>query len=232
MDQLDANNQKVDVPPGKGGSDMMAVFQKVGAGFKPLDYRSMDGTRVVFKDGLRADGLPAPVMEKCTSASLRTATPSVHRTALQLKLGLWEMTFKGKNSGFSPIPPEALAAMTPEQRAQRETAMAKQLEPRVFKQCLTQRDIDQGLGRFQQNDMTVCAETVVSDTPTLRAEKLLCPILNNAAIAYRIDAPTPESLAATWDMTSASDADGHKMTGEMHGKWLGPDCGDVKPQSR
>src|SRR5690348_9441337 len=70
-------------------------------------------------------------------------------STLNVKLGLWEMTTMGEVSGAPPIPPEALARMTPEQRARMQAAMtaslAQQNKPKVRKYCVTQKDLERGL---------------------------------------------------------------------------------------
>jgi len=43
---------------------------------------------------------------------------------LNVRPGLWEMMVLGEGSGMPPIPAEALARLTPEQRAKFEAAMA------------------------------------------------------------------------------------------------------------
>src|SRR5580704_3090689 len=60
---------------------------------------------------------------------------------LDLKPGLWQITSTGSMTGAPPIPPEVLANMTPEKRAQAQAmmqaAMARAGEPQVAKNCVT-----------------------------------------------------------------------------------------------
>jgi hypothetical protein len=152
---------------------------------------------------------------------------------LAVKPGLWEITSEGQNSGAPAIPPEVLAQMAPELRAQIEArikeAMAKQSQRRVDKRCVSQQDIDQGFDKIGKMSRGQCTETVISSSPTRREGRVQCTGAGNTSGTYRLQAPNPETIAGTWDMTMG-DA-GHPMTmkSNMQGKWLGADCGDLKP---
>jgi len=60
---------------------------------------------------------------------------------LNIKTGLWQLTMTTTVSGRPPIPPEALARMTPEQRAKFEAAMKARAShgprTRTYKNCVT-----------------------------------------------------------------------------------------------
>jgi hypothetical protein len=45
----------------------------------------------------------------------------------------------------------------------------------------------------------------------------------------RFEARNPESVVATWDVTMSNGGKAMNMKSAMRGKWLGPDCGSVKP---
>src|SRR5258705_225126 len=66
--------------------------------------------------------------------------------SMDVKTGLWEITSTGATTGAPPIPPEALAQMTPEQRAKMESAMraeiARNNQSHVSKSCITQRQLE------------------------------------------------------------------------------------------
>src|ERR1700761_2127321 len=84
---------------------------------------------------------------------------------LDVKPGLWEVTSQGEASGMPPIPPQALAQMSPEQRAQAmaamQGAMKRMNQPNVTRSCITQKMLDRGLD-FQHPNNETCKQTVVS----------------------------------------------------------------------
>ena len=159
---------------------------------------------------------------------------AAENTPLQVKPGLWEITSEGQNSGTPPIPPEVLAQMTPEQRAQMEAhlkeMMAQQAQRRVTKRCVTQQDIDQGFDKLDSMTRGQCTQTVTASTSTLRQGRLRCTGATTGAGVYRFEAPSPESFSGSWDWDMTGES-GRRMNlkNTMQGKWLSADCGDVKP---
>jgi hypothetical protein len=58
--------------------------------------------------------------------------------AMDVKTGQWETTMTGQITGMPAVPPEALAQMTPEQRAKVEAAMGgRGAKPTVSTSCRT-----------------------------------------------------------------------------------------------
>lgn len=157
-------------------------------------------------------------------------------TPLKVKPGLWEMTSDSEHSGAPPIPPEALAKMSPEQREKLESAMKGAMAPqhRVDKHCVTQADIDKGFDRMDQMGRGKCTQNVTSSTATLRQGSFTCAGAGgpgSSSGTYRFEARNPESVVGTWDMTMSNGGNTMKMKSAMQGKWLGADCGDVKPRN-
>src|SRR5450759_6027344 len=70
-------------------------------------------------------------------------------SGLNLKPGLWEMTWSGQTTGAPPIPADVLAQMPPERRAKFEAAMAANANrtsaPHANKQCITENSLQRGL---------------------------------------------------------------------------------------
>jgi hypothetical protein len=163
----------------------------------------------------------------CVGAWSLPVAMAADNTPLKVKPGLWEITSEGHNSGMPAIPPEALARMTPEQRAQMEARMKG--ERRVVKRCVTQQEIDQGFDKLDKMNQGHCNQTVVSSTATLREGRLQCSGASNASGTYRFEAPNPETVSGGWDMTMGSADHPMKMQNNLKGKWLSTDCGDVKP---
>ena len=153
-------------------------------------------------------------------------------TPLNVKPGLWEMTSDIEHSGTPPIPPEALAQLSPEQRAQLEAAMQQSMAPqhRVMKHCVTQADIDKGFDEMEHLGHGKCTQNVASRTSTLRAGTFSCTGDETMSGTYRFEAPSPEAMVAHWDMTMGNGDKTMKMKSVTAAKWLGADCGDLKPK--
>src|SRR5256885_17186130 len=68
--------------------------------------------------------------------------------SLDVKTGLWEITSTGATTGAPPVPPQALAQMTPEQRAKMQSAMqaaiSRNNQPHISKSCITQKQPEKG----------------------------------------------------------------------------------------
>src|SRR5690348_14437858 len=79
-------------------------------------------------------------------------------TPLAVKPGLWEMTSDIQHSGAPPIPPDALAKMSPEQRQKVEQMMQGAMAPqhRVDKHCVTAEDIKKGFDQMDQMSHGQC----------------------------------------------------------------------------
>ncbi len=153
-------------------------------------------------------------------------------TPLKVKPGLWEMTSDSERTGAPPIPPEVLAKMSPEQRAKFEAAMQQSTGPRhrVVKHCVTQADIDKGFEEMERMGHGKCTQNVTSSTSTLRAGTFNCAGPENASGTYRFEVRSPESVVGNWDVTMSNGGKTMNMKNALQGKWLGADCGDVKPK--
>lgn len=62
-------------------------------------------------------GMRVVSLTLCVGFIAALPAPAADNTPLKVKPGLWEMTSDSERSGAPPIPPEALAKMSPEQRA-------------------------------------------------------------------------------------------------------------------
>jgi hypothetical protein len=164
------------------------------------------------------------------------------------KPGLWESTTTMQISGMPAMP--AMPQLTPEQLAQMPEAARKQLQaamagraggsPRTTtaKACITREMIDKGVA-FNGNNQANCSQKVVSTSASKMVVHVECSPDQNAM-----------NMKVVGDMTvERQDAEHVKMNGtvaassgpggpqgrtmetklEVTSKWLGADCGDVKP---
>jgi hypothetical protein len=171
--------------------------------------------------------------------ALGLAATAAHAASigLDVKIGLWEMISSGEASGAPPmpsLPPEVLARMTPAQRAQIKGAMAAGMKQagkrRVTKQCITAGTLRRGIKLDEGKTTNDCKETLVSNTASLMEMRLQCGGSTRGNGTYRFEAVSREEVRGTMTMTVSSGRDTMTMNRVMTGRWLGPDCGNVKPK--
>lgn len=149
-----------------------------------------------------------------------------------VKTGLWENTITTQSNGMPPIPDDMLARMTPEQRAKFDAAMKASMarggHPHTYKYCLTKEKLAQGFNP-EDTERHNCKRTVLTNSPKVMEIKEECSEQGGTMLltvhfeANGSDATTGKThiVLSKADRTMTSD-------GTMTGKWLGPDCGDVK----
>jgi hypothetical protein len=168
------------------------------------------------------------------SLSISAALPvlAADNTPFKVKPGLWEVTSDSEHSGALPIPPEALERLTPDQRAKVEAAMQQSTGPRhrVTKHCMTQADIDKGFARIGEMEGAQCTRTVTASTSTLRAGTFTCTGVENASGTFRFEAKSTEAVVGTFNATVGGSGKAMTIKSDFQSKWLGADCGDVKPR--
>jgi hypothetical protein len=152
------------------------------------------------------------------------------------KPGLWETTNTTEITGMPvmpQIPPEALAKMTPEQRAQFDAMMkgrgaAGGPRSTTTKSCLTREALERGLA-FHQSDKS-CAPKVVSSSSSKQVMHVECDqgkVKTTGDLTIeRIDSEHAKGTM-TMKSTEANQPINVKMS--FTTKWLSSDCGDVKP---
>lgn len=139
------------------------------------------------------------------------------------KPGLWEMTSTTVITGI-PIPADSLAKLPPDQRARiEENLKARDGKPdmRVSNNCVTQKDLDQDM-LFKTSSTDQCVKKIIARSPTKVAFRQTCPAPAASSSLVNIEAKTPESLAASIDISQAN------ATGKIHidvkGRWLSATC--------
>ncbi len=151
---------------------------------------------------------------------------------LDVKLGLWESTTVRESSGFPPIPPEALARLTPEQRAKIEAAAkasaSRGPKTETRKSCLTKEKLNKAL-TFGQSNNDNCKATVVTSTRTKEEIHFECAGEGmKGAGDMHIEAINSENVKGSIQMNAAGGGNTMKTSVNFTAKWLGPSCADVK----
>ncbi|MBV9153766.1 MAG: DUF3617 domain-containing protein [Alphaproteobacteria bacterium] len=150
--------------------------------------------------------------------------------AFDVKPGLWEITSTGAATGAPPIPAEALAKLSPEQRAKMEAAMqaamARSSQPRTSKSCITQKQLEK---TFAGTNDKNCKQTIVSRTATLIEARVECTGEQKTSGTVRFQALSRETVRGEVKMAISGGGNTMNSNHTLEGKWLGADCGSVKP---
>jgi len=145
---------------------------------------------------------------------------------LNVKTGLWETTWTSTVSGRPPIPEEALARMTPDQRARLEAAMGKMgsqvPKTHTAKSCLTKEKLEKD-PFSEKADM--CTETVLTSTGSKMDVKEVCT--NQGAktdVTVHIEATDSEHVKGSMESNTSSGGNTMKVSGTFTSKWIGATC--------
>lgn len=153
---------------------------------------------------------------------------------LDVKPGLWEVTTRGEATGTPPIPPQMLAQMSPAQRAQMMAAMQGRMnQPTVTRSCLTQKMIDRGM-YLDRPDDDHCTQTVTGNSAHSLDVRVMCTgeQQEKTTGSMHVDATSRESISGAFNMVSTDGTNTMTMKRKLQGKWLGSNCGNVKPQEQ
>lgn len=145
---------------------------------------------------------------------------------LNIRTGTWEITATTEMSGI-PLPRDMLDQMTPEQRAQVESALKSEAArgPRteVTRECITQEDLERP---FNPSDAEGCRQTIVRTTRTTQEARLECTGEQKGSGLLRVSAPNPETMTATLDMRAGEGPEAFTIKAQMKGRWLSVQCED------
>ncbi len=144
---------------------------------------------------------------------------------LAVRPGLWEYRLAGNRA--PPLPEGLLSALSPEQRAAISGALAKAMA-RSYKACVTAGQIKAGAEGLPKAGPS-CHWSVVSSAPTELVLRNQCSGSVTAQGTLRILAPDPATVTATIDATVDPGTGPMPLRETVGGKWLGADCGTVKP---
>ena len=152
-------------------------------------------------------------------------------TSLDIKPGLWKVTTTAHMNGQPPIPEAELARLAPAQRAQLEAAMkaaaASMGTPHTFEECLTAKQIADGLKLNESRPS--CHRTVLSSTPTELRIHETCTGTAAHELDGRFEAPNPSTMHGTIHMVATHGAGTMDVHSVVEGRRLGADCGNLPP---
>ena len=175
----------------------------------------------------------SPLMIAGCLAALATTT-SHAETAPPIKPGLWEVAME-RDGAVQKMPDmsERLKSMSPEQR-QRIEAMMKQHGvdmsggPGKLRICLNKDSLDQGRWQGRGEGDTRCKTDVLDRSSTSWKWHSVCTDPQSETTGEALFAnPENYTVKSTTTMTMQGQTKTTQTT--IHSKWLGGDCGDVKP---
>ena len=150
---------------------------------------------------------------------------------LNVKPGLWEFSSAGQANGMPPIPDEALARLTPEQRQQFQAAIQSSMgsasKPKLFKECITPEKVAQGFDVQESKDST-CQRSVVSSTSSEFAIHAVCTRTEGSTtIDSHFQLNGSDQVAGTVHVVTSREGKSMTIDSSVTGKWLGASCGNV-----
>ena len=151
---------------------------------------------------------------------------------LNVKMGLWEISMTHATGGMPAmpaIPPEALAKMTPEQRARVEGMMKNRSASgtTAVKSCLTREKIEKQTA-FQE-ERSQCTHTVLSSSSSGFEMKLHCAEKDSTSDGtFKLDVINSENVKGVMHMVVSGNGQNMNIDSSFTSRYLGPACGDVK----
>ena len=160
--------------------------------------------------------------------------------AAQMAPGLWEHHFQSKSAAGGDMDKKMaemqakLASMPPDQRKMVEQAMASRgvtMGPQgtTVKACVTKEEAERKT--VPQMGRPECTQEVVSHTASAIKVKWQCAGKEPSSGEGEMNFSGDKAYTGKSVMHVVHDGTPETMTSEMSGKWLGADCGDIKPRS-
>jgi hypothetical protein len=155
---------------------------------------------------------------------LAVSTVVLAADGLDVKTGLWEMTYTSDIQG-SFVPQATLDQMTPAQKAQLAAAARKQAAqgPRTWteKTCVTAKDLKAGAFRAPDDqDDPDCKFTMKSQTRTLQEGSTVCGGAEARRGDMKIEAQGRDRIKGSITVASK----GGNLSMQLAGKWLSDSC--------
>lgn len=140
---------------------------------------------------------------------------------LDIEPGLWEIALTVRTIGKLPIPAEALAKMTPQQRA---SIDARPAEPRntVKRSCLREEELEQPLVfSFGGAGQQACQETVMQ---ALRNRQEIHVECSKGGGTIQVEAADRKNVTVSSQWTATDGAHTVHLNSTAKLKWLGASC--------
>ncbi len=158
--------------------------------------------------------------------SLTTAALVAQKPALNVRLGLWEITSKMSLGG--DMPGMDMSKMTDQQKAQMAAMMQNMSQARTEQSCMTQEKFDQ-MNFSDEKDPGKCKHVITTNTSTSLDTTVTCSDSSNSSVSkMHFDALVPTAFKGTVKGTTTDQGKTMNIDMTMTGKWVGAACGNVK----
>ncbi len=153
---------------------------------------------------------------------------------LKAKPGLWESTTTSKMEGSASPPPD-LSKLPPEQRARAEQAMALRAgagpTTSVAQQCLSPEMLQkwETFAKGEQSDE--CQSKVIDQSDRHVKMSVSCGSAKSVG-EMEMTALSSDRVTGKMAMVMRTDAGERKLNVGFESRWLGADCGKLKPGER
>lgn len=165
------------------------------------------------------------VLVRLAGISAIVLTASTCLAADKMKPGLWEMTMKSDAIKAMPkIPPEQMEKM--KQMGIKMPAM--QDGAMVHKVCFTKEMVDQDKPPASGRDQ-YCQNKNFSRSGNSYSAEIVCDMPEMKGTGNVKGSFTSDSMTSVYDFKGVSHGKPVTQHMETTGKWMGSDCGDVKP---
>ena len=154
--------------------------------------------------------------------------PAASFQPLDVKSGQWENTLTGQSTGQPPLPDELLRRLTPEQRAQVETALQSKgtggLKTTLNRSCLTKDKLDKPFNLGDENTKA-CTRTLVESSGSKQEISLNCDHQGmKSSGTVKVEAVNPENIKGSMQITVSNHDRTMNMNYTFTSKWVGPAC--------
>jgi len=159
-----------------------------------------------------------------------TAVLAAQAPVLDVKLGLWENTIV-TNIGGMAMPQMDTSKMPPEQAAKMAEAMKAMTGGRTVteKNCLTKEDLANESFMMPKDNKMTCTRTVTTNTKAVFAADVNCTGERTVKGQINVESLSGgNAFKGAMKMATTSGTQTINLNMAMSGKYLGPDCGDVK----
>ena len=178
---------------------------------------------------------------KATTVLVATALACASfAAAAQMAPGLWEHHIQSKAAAGSDMDKKMaemqakMASLPPDQRKMVEQAMASRgvsMGPQgtTVKACITKEDAERKT--VPQMARAECTQEVVSRTASAIKVKWQCGGKEPSSGEGEMNFSSDKAFTGQSVMHVVRDGKPETMSTEISGKWLGADCGDIKPRT-
>ena len=158
---------------------------------------------------------------------------------INVRTGLWEFSTQREMTGMPEmpelpsLPPEVLAKLPPAQRAQLQAALKARRNAgsgkHVSKVCVTAEALRKGPNFGMARELNCTRTRNVSTSQGWHVQEVCRPDGRKQTMDINYKVVSREAIEGAVNIVMQDGARNITMKQMTHGRWLGPDCGDVKP---